>query len=278
MRYRNIFFCCLFIHFITTAFEMRFSYKDRADLVTNPIAKKLFLLMDHKKTNLAVAADVTTKQQLLDLADQVGPYICILKTHIDIIQDFDWDLIEKLQLLAAKHNFLICEDRKFADIGNTVKAQYAGGIYKIIEWADIIIAHALPGPGLIDALQEVGLPKGRALLLLAQLSSTGNLITKEYEEQVIAMARSYPNFVIGFIAQSCVAKDPALLHITPGVSFVQTGDSLGQQYQTPHYVIGTLKSDIIIVGRGICQAPDILIAAQEYRQAAWQAYETRLQE
>jgi len=40
------------------------SYKERALLCTNPVSKKLFLLMEEKKTNLAVAADVTTKQEL----------------------------------------------------------------------------------------------------------------------------------------------------------------------------------------------------------------------
>lgn len=253
------------------------TYAERAKFTNNRSAQDLFQLMDRKKSNLAVAADVTTKSELLHLADQIGPEVCLLKTHIDIISDFDQDLVNQLIELSQKHDFHIFEDRKFADIGNTVKHQYEGGVYRIADWAHMINAHTLPGPGIIQGLKEPGLKQGRGLLLLAEMSSSGNLLDAFYAQKTVEMADQHADFVMGFISQSQVSSNPAFIHMTPGVHMAAQGDPLGQQYQSPEDVILKRNCDVIIVGRGICQAPNFREAAGQYRQAGWDAYLKKLQ-
>lgn len=252
------------------------SYADRAKDMQHPIARTLLELMDRKQTNLAVSADVTSCQELLDLAEEVGPEICVLKTHVDILEDFNIAYIERLQEIASRHQFLLFEDRKFADIGNTVQLQYGKGIYRIADWADIVNAHSLPGPGIIDGLKEVGLPLERACLLLAQMSSKHNLLQDAYVTATLEMAKQHKDFIIGFIALQRLLDTPDFIYFTPGVNIGASGDTLGQSYLLPDYVINTCGSDIIIVGRGIYRNPSPLKASQHYRQLGWEAYQKRL--
>jgi uridine monophosphate synthetase len=252
-----------------------YSYKERAAHCQSPLAKRLLQLMDSKQSNLALSADVATAKELLALADLLGPEICILKTHIDIIGDFTPALTKELRKLADKHQFLIFEDRKFADIGNTVKHQYEGGVYRIVEWADIVNAHSLPGPGIIQGLAEAGIKHQRGLLMLAEMSSAGNLLDKNYRQHTLRMAQEHPDFVIGFITQHALSDEPHWINMTPGVKLEGGTDKLGQRYITPDIAIGENGSDIIIVGRGILAASDPLTEARKYRQTGWKAYQRR---
>ena len=196
--------------------------------------------MARKRSNLAVAADVGTVQEVLRIAEAAGPHIAVLKTHVDIFNEWNGSIAAQLRKLAEEHgemphvgtvplslfllmpgmeadgrqrpstglhgqpgkwrvrpaglscdgskarqttaplsiqycmcpsdarcgheaaegvvrcaDFMIFEDRKFADIGNTVVAQYGGGIYRIADWSDMTNAHLVPGTGIIDGLKTV---------------------------------------------------------------------------------------------------------------------------
>lgn len=253
------------------------SYAERGSYCLAANGKRLFQLMEEKKTNLAVSADVTSSSQLLDLAEQLGPEICLFKTHIDIIEDFTPDLTVALRKIAHQNNFLLFEDRKFADIGNTVKHQYERGIYHIVEWADIVNAHIISGPGIVQALAESARKKNRGLLLIAELSSKGHLKNEDYIQQTLKIAEQFADFVIGFITQNMISTDPHWINVMPGIKLATDGDHLGQQYITPAQAILERGADIIVVGRGIIADKNPLQAARVYRQKGWEYYLERLQ-
>ncbi|CUS20958.1 LAQU0S02e02278g1_1 [Lachancea quebecensis] len=255
------------------------SYLERAERHASPVAAKLLKLMHEKKTNLCASLDVHTTKELLDLVQVLGPHICLLKTHVDILDDFSMEgTVVPLKELAKKFNFMIFEDRKFADIGNTVKLQYSSGVYKIAQWADITNAHGVTGPGIVQGLKQAAqeaTQEPRGLLMLAELSCKGALAYGEYTKGTVDIAKSDKDFVIGFIAQNDMGgRDEGFdwLIMTPGVGLDDKGDSLGQQYRTVDEVV-TGGSDIIIVGRGLFgKGRDPSAEGSRYRKAGWDAY------
>lgn len=254
-------------------------YKKLYDrFITGSLSHKLATIMYHKETNLVLSADVTTSKELLELADLAGPYICMIKTHIDIVQDFDQNLINKLLDLSKKHKFMIMEDKKFADIGNTVYHQYTGGIYKIIDWADFVTVHSVMGyntfQSIDKAIKERYLNGKRGVFILAGASSDGNLINNGYSVNTLQIALRFlhndTDLISGFIAQENIKGFNEFFYATPGVNIENKNDGQGQTYNTPETVVKK-GSDLIIVGRGIYNAYDKSSAIKEYQQRGWKA-------
>lgn len=134
----------------------KMSFASRAEKTTHPLSAYLLRLMELKQSNLCLSADVTSARELVSLADKVGPSIVVLKTHHDIVGGWDSEpqtgTGARLASLARKHGFLIFEDRKFGDIGNTVQMQYTSGSARIIEWAHIINVNMVAGKSSVVAL------------------------------------------------------------------------------------------------------------------------------
>ncbi|PKX99721.1 Orotidine 5'-phosphate decarboxylase [Aspergillus campestris IBT 28561] len=254
--------------------KSQLTYTARASKHPNALARRLFEIAEAKKSNVTVSADVTTTKSCWTW----------LTTHIDILSDFSDATINGLNALAAKHNFLIFEDRKFIDIGNTVQKQYHNGALRISEWAHIINCAVLPGEGIVEALAQTAsaadFPYGpeRGLLILAEMTSKGSLATGPYTTASVDYARKYKGFVMGFVSTRALnevqseatsaSEDEDFVVFTTGVNLASKGDSLGQQYQTPQSAIGR-GADFIIAGRGIYAAPDPVEAAQRYQKEGW---------
>lgn len=270
--------------------RLQMTFGDRAELSPSPLAQRVFSVMTEKESTLCAAIDETDPQKILALAEAIGPHIAVLKTHVDTIENYTGKVTVDLQNIAREQNFLIFEDRKFADIGQTVKNQYTKGLFHIIEWAEIVNAHALPGPGIIDGLREQvdehNLLDQRGLLLLAQMSSKGNLLDADYTTKVVAMAKANPEFVIGFIGAGVAslprlakAAPPEMIIFSPGVKLGakpnSKGDALGQQYSSPDELVEA-GADLLVVGRDIWGAADPVAQAKAYQLAGWNSYQRRI--
>ncbi len=261
---------------MSTSTSLSLPYLQRAHLTKNSAGKELFRIMEEKKSNLAIAADVINKKDLLSIAKALAPHICILKTHIDMLHDFEPNLLQELKLLAKENKFLILEDRKFADIGKTVEHQYAKGIYNIADWSDMVTVHSVAGPGTIEALQKIGSPLNRGILLLAEMSPKGSPATGSYTEATIQMAEKYPDFVTGFISQRKLSDHPHIIHMTPGIHLNVVSGAFDQQYRSPEDAILHSGTDVIIVGTGILHSENPVKTAIAYKQAGWDAYQKRI--
>ena len=131
-------------------------------------------------------------------------------------------------------------------------------------------------------------PLMRGLLLLAEMSSEGSMMTGGYTQACVEIARRHKDFVVGFISQRSLNGGTAenrgdnFLSFTPGVNLpseggqAMTGDGQGQQYRTPKVVLGREGVDVVIVGRGILGAKDRRREAERYRAECWRAYEARV--
>ena len=142
----------------------------------------------------------------------------------------------------------------------------------------MVTSHLISGPDVVDGLQAGWKDVGRSggVLLLAQMSSRGNLLTPEYTDMVVRNGSAHPG-VFGFIGNGSRPDELAELRSkvgsgkmiwTPGVNLAVGDGEMGQRYGDPREAI-LAGSDCIIVGSGIHRADDPAESARAYAQASW---------
>ena len=244
-----------------------------------PMARTYMEVACRKQSLVCLAADRKTMAGLNELLDQVGPYLAALKTHVDLIDDWSVESWEAFCTKAKSMDLLIFEDRKFADIGKISRDQM-GGVYNIRQWADLVTAHLISGQDIVDGLQAGWNDVGRngGVLLLAQMSSRGNLLSPDYTETVVKTGSMHDG-VFGFIGNGSKPNDLKILREkvgqgkliwTPGVNIAVGDGEMGQRYGAPDEAIRA-GSDCIIVGSGIHKSEDPAKSAKSYAEVSWKA-------
>lgn len=265
---------------------------------SHPCIQKLFKIAKEKQSNLIVSIDDPDPLKVLDIINKVGQQVVCVKLHYDILQ-FDvrnlescrknWDsFLNELLYLKKKFNFLVFEDRKFMDIGNTVYLQYSRVQEMYMGSIDFTNACMTSGPDIVSSMRTYHTSKnevtpGTCLLLLAQMSSRGSTFAAENIQMCKNAANSTngKDFVGGYICQSkhqieevyaSLDSRQDLVYFTPGVHLEVSKDIKGQCYRTVSEAIEKDGCDFIIVGRGIINASDVSETAKLYRKEGWNSF------
>ncbi|RPG79163.1 MAG: orotidine-5'-phosphate decarboxylase [Euryarchaeota archaeon TMED117] len=252
-------------------------WKERWESATLPMARQYMELAVQKQSLVCLAADRPTMKELNDLLDAVHPSIVALKTHVDMVDDWTPEGWASFCKKANDLGLLIFEDRKFADIGKISEKQMLG-LYDIASWSDLVTAHLISGPDIVDGLQSAWQGKGRigGVLLLAQMSSRGNLLVPSYTKTVAEHGSKHPG-VFGFIGNGSEPSGISELRKlvgnskliwTPGINLATGDGAKGQRYGDPYEAVRS-GSDCIIVGSGIHGNDNPATAAAKYAEASW---------
>jgi hypothetical protein len=78
-----------------------YSYGERAGLARCTTAQRVLRIMAEKQSNLCVSVDLTDSAAALRIIDTVGPFVCCVKTHVDIMDDFSCEFVDELLQVSA---------------------------------------------------------------------------------------------------------------------------------------------------------------------------------
>ena len=97
------------------------------------------------------------------------------------------------------------------------------------------------------------------IIIVAELSNKGNLITKDYTQKCIEGAFKNPN-IVGFVSQKNLGYNKCI-YCKPGINLNSNNDDYDQQYTGK-----TDGIDFYIVGRAITNHIDPLNEIKKYKK------------
>lgn len=238
---------------------------------TSKITKKIIEIMIKKNTNLCFSADICDVKTLIETVGKVGKHICILKLHHDIIKNFTSALGLSLKKMADELNFVIFEDRKYNDIGNTFKMQYQDSPFLIPSWSNLISVKSF-SEGIYSMFPD---NTEHGIIAISDMSNEKydfkNEHIKDFNNNKMEKLINKYKSITGIVTQKRVLENDSILYLTPGVNNKIT-KSNDQNYRSVQAAIIRDNCDIIIVGSGIIKADNVAKEAEIYKMLGWTSY------
>jgi uridine monophosphate synthetase len=222
----------------------------------------------NKKTALCLSLDVSKWSDAKIILDLCGPYICMVKLHSDLFSDIiEIDVfIKELKCLARKHQFLIMEDIKLADVDKITYSKITNSFFKYNKWANYITVHGLTSQSLINYKEELykneETNKNKEtkkeqhfanMCLVSQMNQNVSLCNESYSNECFKILGDNDNFSPVVVCQNSGENNILnRIKLTPGVKLnLSQTDLKNRRYRDIKSAIVEEDNHIIIVGSDI---------------------------
>lgn len=221
----------------------------------NRFAKNLLKVFSLKNNYIVPSVDFEKSDDLLGFIDLVGKYVGLVKIHSDIVNDWSMETFLTLKNLSNDYNFYILEDKKFVDIGSTMKKQLNNKHFSYKDWVDCVTVVPLGGgESIVNGLESENnhfIPA----FVLTTMTTVNSYYSVDFLKYVEDMYINNNDKFCGLIGASkpitndIDKKVPFYIWLRPGISESESKDNKGQSYikiDEAYKLYGELLTGVVI--------------------------------
>ena len=249
------------------------SLKDTTLLMNNSFNKKLIGIVKDKQTALCLSLDITLWKVAKPILEKVGPYICMVKLHCDLIADWNNDTVVELKALAKEHNFMLLEDAKLIDVPHINRLKLTLTKHTVNTWADAVTVH---WSNYLDNKSEIESLDIHPICVTDMNTVNDGVELLNYNtvrDQLIEVGDK--NKVHSIIHQKALKKCNNILKLSPGV--VENEEDMkfvdNDRYRTIENAIVRDRNHVVIIGSNIVDDEDYEHKCKNCATKSWHYFD-----
>ena len=225
----------------------------------NSFGIKLFNIMNEKKTVLCLSLDVDSWDNGQKILELCGPYICMVKLHVALFDDWNNNSHLKLIELSNNHNFLIMQDSKLIDVPKISLKQILSSQYNISKWTDCITVSNINYLDIKNLFNENKITSKKniplELINVVEMNTKSNFFTQEYIKNT--KRNIYKNNISSIVSQRSFKDCGYSIRFSPGVVHNQNdidlmkNNNIRSRYRSIKDAISKDLNHIVIIGSNI---------------------------
>ncbi|XP_065226486.1 uridine 5'-monophosphate synthase-like [Planococcus citri] len=219
-------------------------YEKRIDSCKSQISKKLLKLMSAKKSNLCVEFISPSVEITSQVAELIGPYICMLSICWHVFEKAEELQLIRLVEISRKHNFLLIDDSKLSEDGDVLFEQCR----RRFKFVDLLTIYPISGKNtllLIKSLIKDRFPE-KGVFVVAFPSIVDALAGSNFEKSSIDITLKLFEEVTGFVSSKNSTIPLNYIHMASDLkNSGNVAQSSNNSFYSSEIIVQDISADII---------------------------------